>query len=137
MTKTYVAKPSPHAEGLAKPYWEGSARGVLVLQRCAACGKVRHYPQLTCTECYSDACDWIEATGLGEIHSWTICHHAFHPGFSGDVPYALVTVDLKEDVRALGRWGLPGGEGLQLGLPVTSYFSAREDGFGDLTFQAQ
>ena len=134
MSETHAAKPSPHAEGLSKPYWDGSARGVLVLQRCAACGKVRHYPQVTCTECYSDACDWIEAIGRGAVHSWTITHHAFHPGFTGDVPYALVTVDLDEGVRALGRWDLPAGNGLRIGLRVTSHFVPRPDGFGDLTF---
>ena len=45
------------------------------------------------------AVDWIEASGRGVIHSWTISHHAFHPAFKSEVPLALVTVDLDEGVR--------------------------------------
>ena len=42
---------------------------------------------------------WIDASGRGTVHSWTITHYAFHPGFKGDLPYLLLTVDLKEGVR--------------------------------------
>jgi hypothetical protein len=37
------------------------------------------------------------------------------------VPYVLVTVDLQEGVRALGRWR---GGPLAMGLPVCGHFEA-------------
>ena len=98
------SKPMPVANELSRPYWEAARRGQLVLQRCGQCGKVRHYPRLLCDSCHSREVEWMPATGHGRIHSWTVCHHVFHPGFAADVPYVLVTVDLDEGVRALGRW---------------------------------
>jgi len=134
MTDTTLARPSPHAEGLSAPYWEGTQRGALILQRCAECGTPRHYPQVLCAACHSDRYDWFQASGHGTVHSWTHCHHAFHPGFVQDLPYTLVTVDLDEGVRALGRLEGVAPETLRLGLPVLATFPLRPDGFGQLTF---
>ncbi|QHE85025.1 Zn-ribbon domain-containing OB-fold protein [Hydrogenophaga sp. BPS33] len=77
--------------------------------------------------------NWAEASGEGTAHSWTVAHHAFHPAFAGELPYTLVTVDLKEGVRALGRWR----EGCtpSVGMAVRGGFEPREDGV-DLVFQA-
>lgn len=104
---------------LSRPYWEAARQGRLVVQRCAHCGKVRHYPRLLCDQCYSREVEWIPASGSGRIHSWTVCHHVFHPGFAADVPYTLVTVDLDQGVRALGRWT---GTQLAIGAPVQGRF---------------
>lgn len=119
-------KPVPHATPESRPYWEGADEGRLRLQRCAACGLVRHYPQLVCTKCYSLDVEWIDASGRGTVHSWTIAHHAFHPAFKADLPYTLVTVDLEEGPRAMGRFAA--GPKLRIGLPVTVSFPRNEQG---------
>ncbi len=124
-------KPNPAQSELSRPYWEAAAQGRLVLQSCTACGKVRHYPRLLCDSCYSDVANWIPASGRGTIHSWTVAHHAFHPAFAPELPYTLVTVDLDQGVRALGRWR--GDVALSLGLAVQGGFEAREGGV-DLVF---
>jgi uncharacterized OB-fold protein len=124
MSGESVEKPVPHPSSLSAPYWQGTAEGKLRLQRCVRCGKVRHYPQLLCSDCYSDQVEWITASGLGTVHSWTVAHHAFHPAFRGDLPYTLVVVDLPEGPRALGRLeGEP-----RLGLPVRATFPTTVDG---------
>jgi uncharacterized OB-fold protein len=109
---------------------------VLRLQRCAACHKVRHYPQLVCTACYSVTCDWIEASGKGAVHSWTVAHHAFHPAFKDDLPYTLVTVDLAEGPRALGRLDPAAQDRLRIGLPVTVSFPRTAQGVALPVFSA-
>lgn len=114
-----VDKPVPQPTPLSKPYWDAAAKGRLVLQRCAKCGKIRHYPRLLCDNCYSDSVEWQTATGRGRVHSWTVAHHAFHKAFADELPYTLVTVDLEEGVRALGRW--TGGK-LAIGVPVEARF---------------
>ena len=134
MTNATVTHPSPHAEDLSAPYWAGTRRGVLVLQRCSDCGALRHYAQVICSGCYSDRADWIEASGRATVHSWTVTHHAFHPAFAADVPYTLVTVDLEEGVRALGLLQGIASDALKIGLPLRSTFPVWEDGFGRLTF---
>lgn len=113
------SKPLPVGNELSRPYWDAARKGQLVLQRCGHCGKVRHYPRLLCDQCYSREVEWIPASGRGRIHSWTVCHHVFHAGFAQDVPYTLVTVDLDEGVRAMGRWT---GTQLAIGTPVQGRF---------------
>ena len=125
-------KPSPQTSELARPYWEAVAQGKLVLQSCSGCGKVRHYPRLLCDACYSDAVTWLPSKASGTIHSWTVAHHAFHPAFAPELPYTLVTVDLDEGVRALGRWHSDAA--MSIGLPVQGVFEAREGGM-DLVFK--
>lgn len=116
-------KPQPHANEITQPYWDAAHAGALKLQRCTQCGTIRHYPQLLCTNCYSDAVEWIEASGRGTVHSWTVAHHAFHPAFKGDLPYTLLIVDLLEGPRAMGRFeGEPAT--LRLDLPVQVRFDA-------------
>ena len=126
-------KPSPQISELSRPYWEAAAQGQLVLQRCTGCGKMRHYPRLLCDNCYSGAVEWIPSSGTGAVHSWTVAHHAFHPAFAAELPYTLVTIDLDEGVRALGRWR--GDVVLSLGLKVSGCFVPREGG-ADLVFEA-
>jgi uncharacterized protein len=126
-----VAKPTVVSSELSRPYWEAAAQGRLVLQHCGACGVVRHYPRMLCTECYSAEVEWRGASGRGQVHSWTVAHHAFHAGFKDDLPYTLVTVDLEEGVRALGRWS--GAETPRIGVAVQGSFQIREGGI-DLVF---
>lgn len=113
------SKPQPVGNELSRPYWEAARQGRLVLQRCGRCGKLRHYPRLLCDQCHAREVAWVPASGRGRIHSWTVCHHVFHPGFARDVPYTLVTVDLDEGVRALGRWT---GAQPAIGVPVQGRF---------------
>jgi uncharacterized OB-fold protein len=111
-----VPKPVPVPSAVALPYWEGLQRGEFCVQRCAACGTLRHYPRLLCRECFSDAVDWQAISGEGHIHSYTVAHYAYHPGFAAELPYTLVTIELTVGLRALGRW--LGAEVPQIGAPV-------------------
>ena len=120
-------KPLPPDLPLSRPYWEAARSGRLVVQRCTGCGKLRHYPTILCSACHSSSVEWTQLSGKGAVHSWTICHHPFHPAFKDEVPYALVTVDLAEGVRALGRWT---GGALAIGQPV----AARFEGVAELVF---
>ena len=133
MDTTKPAKPVPHATPLSAPYWDGAGQGKLMLQRCAACGKTRHYPQMLCSACYSTQVKWIEASRRGTIHSWTITHHAFHPAFADELPYTLVTVDLEEGVRVLGRYS--SAQALKLGLPVLLRFEQDAHGTPSLVVE--
>ena len=130
-TTNAIAKPNPPASELARPYWEAAAQGKLVLQSCSACGKIRHYPRMLCDACYSDAVTWVNSEATGRIHSWTVAHHAFHPAFTAELPYTLVTVDLDEGVRALGRWR--GDVPMAIGQAVKGCFEPRDGGV-DLVF---
>lgn len=111
-------KPAPHPSKDSLPYWQAAAEGRLRLQRCASCRTVRHYPQPVCPNCYSLETEWIDASGRGTVHSWTVAHHAFHPAFKADLPYTLLIVDLEEGPRAMGRLDPAAATPPRIGLPV-------------------
>jgi uncharacterized OB-fold protein len=113
--------PSPNPDTLR--HWKGLNEGRLLIQKCADCGKLRHYPRPVCDACLSMQALWIESSGRGVVHSWTETHHAFLPGFKSAVPYILVTVDLEEGVRVNAPYR--GGEGQpEIGMPVECSFEA-------------
>lgn len=117
MSETYT-KPLPEITSDNKPYFEGLNEGRLMLQRCADCGKIRHYPRPVCDACWSMKVEWVQASGLATIHSWTISHHPFHQGFKSELPYALATVDLEEDVRLNAQIRGIDPATLRIGMPV-------------------
>ena len=117
-------KPTPDPSPDTAPFWNGLKEGKLLLQACAECGKVRHYPRPVCPHCYALEHRWVEAKGTGAVHSWTISHHAFHPGFKPELPYILVTVDLPEGVRMQAQLKGADAGALRLGLPVKIGFEA-------------
>ena len=133
MNQKLHAKPVPHPSPLSAPYWEGAREGKLMLQRCGSCGAHRHYPQWLCGRCQSADTQWIQASGRGKVYSWTTSHHAFHPGFIEELPYTLVTVDMEEGVRVLGRFN--NDTPLKLDLPVQLHFEPDAQGTPVPTFE--
>lgn len=121
-------KPIPEPTLESRPYWDGLNEFRLRLQKCGNCGKVRHYPRPLCDACYSFDVTWIDATGRGKVHSWTVAHHAFHPGFQAELPCVLAIVDLDEGVRMNAPLrGVEPGE-MKIGLPVKITFEPAQDG---------
>ena len=70
----YVAH-TPHA----LPFWQAAARGVLLLPRCEACGRVHWYPRPFCPFCASTAVRWEESPGRGRVYSFTSLRRAPGP----------------------------------------------------------
>ncbi len=126
MSQTYD-KPLPTPTIESKPYWDGLNEGRLLIQTCADCGKLRHYPRPVCDACYSMEVEWTEASGKGTLYSWTETHHPFHVGFRGDLPYILATVDLDEGVRLQCRLIGAKLEDLKLGQKVEVVFERVTD----------
>lgn len=119
-------RPEPNAD--TAPYWDGLNQRRLRLQRCADCGKVRHYPRPMCDACHSMQAEWFDASGRGRVHSWTVTHHAFHPGVRPDLPYTLVTVDLAEGVRMNAQLRRLAPDELRVGMPLQVDYELATDG---------
>jgi len=92
-------RPLPVPTRESQPYWDGLREHKLVLQHCAACGKVRHYPRPVCPHCFSVETRWEEAPPAGKIHTWTVCHHPFNFFFKQQAPYIVALVDMDAGVR--------------------------------------
>lgn len=89
----------PLPSALGAPYFEGAARGELLLQRCEGCAAVWHPPLPICPECGSRELRWVPASGRGRVFSYTIVHLAAHPAFADRVPYVAALVELEEGPR--------------------------------------
>ena len=85
------------------PYWEALARGTLLIQRCEACGTVRHPPHPRCGQCASASLSWTPATGFGTVYSFTIVRHASNPELAGSVPYVVALIELDEGPRLVSN----------------------------------
>ncbi len=93
--------PVPIVNADSAPYWEGAREGKLLLQRCEVCQALRFFPRYLCTECGSEKTRWVEVSGRGTVHSFTIVHRAALPEFQAQTPYAIALIDLAEGPRMM------------------------------------
>ena len=84
-------------------WWEALAAGRLQLPTCSAHGHRWFPPAPTCPHCGAPTGPLADATGLGRVYSWVVAHRAFDPAFAAEVPYVILTVDLDEGTRVVGR----------------------------------
>jgi uncharacterized protein len=120
-------RPAPVAAGEAK-FWEFVAAGELRLQRCAACGTLRHPPRPVCAPCGSAADDWILASGRGEIWAHTSIHPPTLPAFADRTPYAAVVVRLEEGLFCVSNVVDVDPNDITVGMPVEVAITEVEPG---------
>jgi uncharacterized OB-fold protein len=82
-------------------WWEGIERGELLIQRCKACGRLRHPPRPMCGACQSLEWEGVRASGRGTLYSFTVLHHPKVPGY--DYPLAVALVELEEGTRLVAN----------------------------------
>jgi uncharacterized OB-fold protein len=93
--------PPPAVSPDAKPFWDGSAEGRLLLQRCRGCETVVWYPRAFCPHCHAGELDWFEASGRGTVYSFTIVRRGAPDAYRDAGPYVLAYVELEEGPRLL------------------------------------
>ena len=103
-------RPTPQPDDQSAPFWEACARGELLAQRCAECGRFRFPPRPTCPRCRSFAVTWERLAGTGRIWSWIRAHPPLLPAFAAMAPYVSVVVELDEDPVHLRMVGLLEGD---------------------------
>ena len=94
-----ATRPAIPMTEVSQGFWDAAAEGRLAIQRCTACGALRHYTRLRCPACRSEGWDWQTVAGTGHIYSYTVAHRAFHPAWKDHVPYVIATIGLDEGVR--------------------------------------
>ena len=122
----FISNRSPEGQ----VYWDGLLEEKLLIQRCANCSKLRHYPRPMCDACHSFEFDWISSSCKGSIYSWSVSHHPFHPAFQDKVPYIMITAQLEEPVRLLAPLATyQQEENLFIGRALTVGFTKLSDTF--------
>ena len=69
------------------------AQGRLATTRCTRCGVRAWPPRGLCAECASDALEWVELSGEGRVHAFTVQEMGLPAGFEGPRVFAVVAVD--------------------------------------------
>jgi uncharacterized OB-fold protein len=112
-------RPVPEPDDASGPFFEGAARGQLMLQRCGSCGAFMWPAKPRCVQCLSDDVEWAAASGRAELYSFAVVHQRY-PGF--DEPYVVATVETPEGVRFnTSIVGADPGD-LQIGMPLEVVF---------------
>jgi uncharacterized OB-fold protein len=114
-------------------FWEGTAAGELRIQKCNACGELRHPPGPMCPTCHAADRGYVVASGRGRVFSFLVHHAPQLPG--KELPATLALIELEEGVRMVGEilasTELDHGEGgLSIGDHVQVVFEKIDD---DLT----
>jgi hypothetical protein len=127
-----VARPVPVPDGLSAPYWTAAARHVLAIARCSRCRSFAIPPGQACPHCGSTDPGYAyqEVSGRGTVRSWTVIRQSFLPGFSADLPFLLVDVELAEqpELRMIGRLVDGPDAPVRIGAPVTAAFEDLAEG---------
>lgn len=122
-------KPIPEPKGPSAPYWSAAKEGRFLIQRCQACGAYIFYPRPFCPECFGLELDWVQASGEGEVVTYTIVHQAPYPSYATDTPYILAVIRLKEGPQMMANVLNCPKEAMRVGLKVKVCFEDRGEGF--------
>ncbi len=117
-------RPVPVPDEASAPFFEGAANGVLMLQRCGACGAFMWPVKPRCVECFSGEVEWTPASGRAELYSFVVVHQRY-PGF--EEPYVVATVETRERVRF--NTSIVGADPaeLEIGMPLEVVFERVSD----------
>ena len=120
-------RPRPVATLDGRFFWEGIEQGKLLIQRCAACGELRHPPGPMCPKCHSLEWTVLEASGRGTVYSYVVAHHPPIPPF--EYPNLIVLVALEEGARLVSNLVGISPEEVEIGMPVVCEIVEIEEGF--------
>lgn len=123
------AKPLPLLDNVSGEYWKAAREGRLLIQQCPACGHRQWYPRAACTRCAADP-EWLEASGRGTVHTFTVIRQQGIPAFKAELPYVVAMVELEEGPLVFGSMPGTDPEAVSIGMPVEVYFVAAADDTG-------
>ena len=128
-SESLAGRALPMPDNVSRHYWSAAARGELVIQRCRSCGKYQFYPRSLCLSCAGEP-EWVQATGRGTLHTYTIIRQNRTPPFAGLVPYAVAIVELEEGVRMMSNVIDCPVEELYIGMPLEVVLVAVDEAIG-------
>jgi len=81
-------------------FWQGTAQGQLLLQRCADCGDVYFPPRAFCPACNSRNVGVHRATGAATLLSYVV---SARPAPGIEAPYSVAIVRLEEGLTMMSN----------------------------------
>src|SRR5947209_3017736 len=97
-----VERIPPQPLAFNKPFWEATKEKKLMLQYDPRAKKYQFYSRPVSIYDGRRGLEWLEASGQGELFSWTVAERA-RPPFQGHEPFAIGLVTLKEGVNIMAN----------------------------------
>jgi uncharacterized OB-fold protein len=88
--------PIPRPTRHSRPFWEAAAEHRLVIQRSKKTGRYVFYPRAVSPFGADDILEWVEVSGLGTVHAFSIARTATAAHLADRVPYVIAVVELEE-----------------------------------------
>lgn len=123
-----VARPQPRPNEISEPFWSATAEGKFLIQRCGACSEAIFYPRTNCTACGSTDLGWEEASGKGEVYTFTVARRPTHRAFAEVDPIVLAIVELAEGPHVTTNIVNVIPEDVEIGMAVEVVFEEESDG---------
>lgn len=132
-----ILKFRPRAKAPAKPprprpstnldnqfFFDGAKEHKLLIQRCTACGALRHPPGPMCPSCQSLDWEAVEASGRGTLYSFVVNHYPQVPSFDYPLPVGLI--ELEEGVRIVADLTDVDPADVEIGMAVEVVFTEHD-----------
>lgn len=112
----------PVPEPDSQPFWDALRAGELRIQRCTACGELRHPPQPMCPRCNDFEHEWALMSGRGSVYSYVVSHQAVHASLRERTPFVTVLVELDEGPRMVTNLVDVPPDEVEIGMAVEVVF---------------
>jgi len=108
-------------------FWTSGKDGELRFTRCQACGYWLHPSGPICPSCHSKDLAPEAVSGRATLHTFTVNHQAWIPGF--DPPYVVAIVELpeQEGLRLTTNLVNVDPDEVEIGMPVSVTFEQWDD----------
>ena len=119
----------PRVDDLNEFFWTSGADGKLRFLRCDTDGYYIHPPAPICPKCLGKGLTATEVSGRATLHSFTVNHQPWIPGF--DPPYVIGLIEIEEqpDVRLMTNVIGCEPDDVRIGMPLEVTFQEYDDVF--------
>jgi len=113
-------------------FYKFCGQGRLMAVKCKKCNRILAPPRMLCPSCYSSDLRWIQLSGRGQLHTFSMINIA-PKRFASQAPYTVGIVKLQEGISLPGRIMLDKPRDAQIGMDVIVDFEpAQMDGWPQL-----
>ena len=103
-------------------FFDAARENRLLIQRCTDCGEHQFYPRQICIHCGAPDVDWVDASGRGTVHTFTVIHQQGMPGWREELPFVAAVIDLEEGPRMTSNVVGCAPSDVSVGMPVEVTF---------------
>jgi uncharacterized OB-fold protein len=114
--------PRPLSPEVTRPFWEAAKRHELVMPRCTICDHLFFYPRSECPRCLSNHLEWMQVSGRGRLHTYTVVYQPANAAFRDDTPYIYAVVQLDEVPRMVSNVVQCDLDAVKVDMPLEAIF---------------